>query len=380
LSRFRILALFATLAAVAGLLAACGGSSDDSDSSGDDPQKVLENAGLEGVESGAIDMSLGVTAEGDEGGEVEVNLSGPFEMGAKGELPQLALSAEADGSAGGEDLNFEGGLTLLTDRGFVEYEGDAYEIDPTTFGFLKSALEQAQQSEGESGDITACQQAAEGIKFSRFADQLTNEGSADVDGTPTTKVSGELSVSGGVDALIELTEDPACSSQLEAAGPLPLGELEEAKGELSKAIKKAHVDIYVGDDDIVRKMDAELTIAPPGAEDEKVELEMELTLSGVNEEQSFETPSDAKPLEGLFKQLDVNPLELLEAGQEEGIEGLLEGLLGGSLPGGSSSGGSSSGGSSSGGVAGSAAQKEYVECLQESKSPADLQKCATLIE
>jgi hypothetical protein len=377
LSRFRILALFATLAALAGLLAACGGGSDsDTDSSGDDPQKVLESAGLEGVESGEIEMSLHVTAEGDEGGEVEVNLSGPFEMGAKGELPQLALSAEANGSAGGEDLNFEGGLTLLTDRGFVEYEGDAYEVDPTTFGFLKSALEQAQQSEGETGDITACQEAAEGIKFSRFADQLTNEGTVDVDGTPTTKVSGDLSVSGGIDALIELTEDPACSSQLEAGGALPLDELEEAKGELSKAIKQAHVDIYVGDDDIVRKMEAELTIAPPGAEDEKVELEMELTLSGVNEEQSFETPSDPKPLEGLFKQLDVNPLELLEAGQEEGLEGLLEGILGGSVPGGSSSGGSSSGSADGAG----ANQKEYVECLQESKSPADLQKCASLLE
>ena len=382
MSRFRILALFATLAAVAGLLAACGGGSDDSDSSGDEPQKVLENAGLEGVESGAIDMSLHVTAEGDEGGDVEVSLSGPFEMGAKGELPQLGLSAEADGSAGGEDLNFEGGLTLLTDRGFVEYEGDAYEVDPTTFGFLKSAIEQAQQSEGESGDITACQKAAEGIKFSQFADQLTNEGSADVDGTPTTKVSGDLSVSGGIDALIKLTEDPACSSQLEAAGPLPLGELEEAKGELSKAIKQAHVDLYVGDDDIVRKVDAELTIAPPGAEDEKVELEMELTLSGVNEKQSFESPSDAKPLEGLFKKLDVNPLDLLEAGNEEGIEGLLEGLLGGSAPSLSPSGGGSSsgGGASSDGASSSAAQQKYVECLQESKSPADLQKCASLLK
>lgn len=374
MSRFRILALFATLAAVAGLLAACGGGSD-SDSSGEDPQKVLESAGLEGVESGEVDLSLHVTAEGDEGGDIEVNLSGPFEMGTKGELPQLEMTAEASGTAGDEDLDFEGGLTLLADRGFVTYEGDAYEVDPTTFGFLKSALEQAQQSEGESGDITACQEAAEGIRFGKLADQLTNEGSADVEGTSTTKISGDLSVSGGIDALIELTEDPACSSQLEAAGPLPLGELEEAKGELSKAVKKAHVDIYVGDDDIVRKLDAELTIAAPGAEDEKVELAMELTLSGVNEEQSFETPSDAKPLEGLFKQLDVNPLELLEAGQEEGLEGLLEGLLGGSVPG-----GSSSGGASSGGVAGSANQKEYVECLQESKSRADLQKCASLIE
>jgi len=377
LSRFRILALFATLATVAGLLAACGGGSDDSDSSGDDPQKVIENASLEGVESGDIDMSLHVTAAGDEGGDVEVNLSGPFEMGAKGELPQLELSAEASGSAGDEDLDFEGGLTLLTDRGFVSYEGDSYEVDPTTFGFLKSALEQAQQSEGEGGDITACQEAAEGIKFSQFADQLTNEGSVDVDGTPTTKVSGDLSVSGGIDALIKLTENPACSSQLEAAGPLPLGELEEAKGELSKAIKQAHVDLYVGDDDIVRKMDAELTIAPPGAEDEKVELEVELTLSGVNEEQSFESPSDAKPLEALFKQLDVNPLELLEAAQEEGLEGLLGGVLGGAVPGGSSSGSSPGGSSSAGSGAG---QKEYVECLQEAKSPADLQKCASLLK
>jgi hypothetical protein len=376
LSRFRFLALFATLAAMAGLLAACGGGGDDSDSSGDDPQKVIENASLEGVKSGEIDMSLHVTAEGDEGGDVEVDLSGPFEAGAtKGELPQLELTADASGSAGGEDLDFEGGLTLLTDRGFIEYEGDAYEVDPTTFGFLKSALERAQQSEGESGDITACQEAAEGIRFSQFADQLTNEGSADVDGTSTTKVSGDLSVSGGIDALIRLTENPACSSQLEAAGPLPLGELEEAKGELSKAIKQAHVDLYVGDDDIVRKVDAELTIAPPGAEDEKVELEMELTLSGVNEEQSFESPSDPKPLEGLFKKLDVNPLELLEAGNEEGIEGLLEGLLGGSAPSLSPSGG----GSSSGGGA-SASQKKYVECLQESKSPADLQKCASLLK
>jgi hypothetical protein len=371
--------LFATLAALTGLLAACGGGSDDSGSSNEDPQKVLENASLEGVKSGNLDLSLDVTAEGDEGGDVEVKLSGPFEAGAKGELPQLELSAEANGSVDGEDLDFEGGLTLLTDRAFVDYEGDAYEVDPTTFGFLKSALEQAEQSENESGDITACQEAAEGIRFSQFADQLTNEGSADVDGTSTTKISGDLSVSGGIDALVELTEDPACSSQLEAAGPLPLDELEEAKGELSKAVKQAHVDLYVGDDDIVRRVDAELTIAPPGAEDEKVELEVELTLSGVNEEQSFEAPSDAKPLEGLFKQLDVNPLELLEAGSEEGIGGLLEGLTGGSVPGTSSGGDSSSGGSADG-ASSAANQKKYVECLQKSESPADLQKCATLLE
>lgn len=372
MSRIRFFALFATLAVLTSVFAACGGGG--SDSSNEDPQKVVEKASLEGVKSGEFDMSLQVNAEGDEGGEFEASLSGPFEAGAKGELPQAEVKVEASGNAQGEDINFEGALTLLTDRAFVEYEGTPYEVDPTTFGFLKSAFEQAQQQEGSEADVTACQKAAEGIKFSQFADNLENEGTEDIDGTSTTKVSGDLNVEGAIDAVIQLTEDPACSSQLEAAGPLPINELEEAKGELSKAIKRSHVEIAVGDDNIVRKFAMELTVEPPQAKGEKVELEMELTLSGVNEEQSFEEPSNAKPLEGLFKQLGVNPLELLEGGGSGGLGGLLEGLMGGSTSGG----GGSSSGSEPGASAG--AQKAYVQCLQKAQTPADLQKCARLLE
>ena len=373
MSRIRIFALFATLALLATVLAACGGGG--SDSSNEDPQKVVEEASLEGVKSGEFDMSLNVNAEGEEGGEFEAAVSGPFEAGAKGELPQAEVKVEASGNAQGGSIDFEGGLTLLTDRAFVEYENTPYEVDPTTFGFLKSAFEQAQQQEGSEADVTACQQAAEGIKFGQFAENLENEGSEDIDGTSTTKVSGDLDVSGAIDAVIQLTEDPACKSQLEAAGQLPINELEEAKGELTKAIKKSHVEIAVGDDNIVRKFAMELTVEPPKAKGEKVELEMEVTLSGVNEEQSFEEPSGAKPLEALFKKLKVNPLELLEGGGSEGIGGLLEGLMGG----GSAEGGSSSGGGSEA-SAGAGAQKAYVQCLQKAETTADLQKCGSLLE
>jgi hypothetical protein len=365
LSRFRILALFATLAVLATVFAACGGSDDDGGSGGGDPREIVESASLEGVTSGNLDLSLHIKSEGKEGGDVDVELSGPFEAGGDEELPQLEMNAEVSGSAGGEDIDFEGGVTLLSDRAFIDYDGTDYEVDPTTFGFLKSAFERSQQQSGEQ-DITACQEAAEGIKFSQFADDLKDGGSADVDGTSTTKVSGDLNVDGAIDALIKLTEDPACSSQLEAAGPLPIGELEEARGELSKAIEKAHVDLYVGDDDIVRKVDAELTIAPPEAADEKVELELELTLSGVNEEQSFSTPSSSKPLEALFEDLGVNPLELLEATEGGGLGDLLDGITGGSSSGGSSSEGSK--------------KEAYAECLREAtKTATNLQKCANLL-
>jgi hypothetical protein len=315
LSRIRIFALFAAFAALAVAFAACGGGGG-SDKSNEDPQAVIEQASLKGVKSGDLEMSLNVNSEGEKNGHVEVELSGPFEAGARGELPQLEMQAKVNGSVQGKDINFEGGLTMLTDRAFVEYENTAYEVDPTSFSYLKSAFEQAQQQGGsEATDVTACQKAAEEIKFSQFAENLKNEGSADVDGTSTTKVSGDLDISGGVDALVKLTEDPACAAQLEALGPLPLNELEKAKSELSKSIKQSHVELYVGDDNIVRKFAVELRVEPPKAKNEKVELQMEISLGGVNEEQSFSTPANAKPLEALFKQLKINPFELLEAGR-----------------------------------------------------------------
>lgn len=365
MTRFRFLALLAVLTAMASVFAACGGSSD-SGNSDEDPQSVLEDASLEGVESGNLDLSLHVKSEGKESGDLEVKLSGPFEAGAKGEYPQFEFSADASGSAQGENIDFEGGLTFLTDRAFIDYKGTAYEIDPTTFGYFKSYIERSTQQEGsESSDITACQKAAEGIKFSQLAEELTNEGSADVDGTSTTKVSGAVDVSGGIDALIQLSEDPACSSQLEAVGPLPLGEIEESKGKLSKAVKHTHIELFVGDDDIVRKVAVELTVQPPEAGDEKIELELEMTLSGVNEKQSFSAPASPKPLETFFEDTGFEPLPLIEKA-EEGISGLLEGL------------GAGAGGSSSSG--GGAAREEYKECLQGAETSAELQKCANLLK
>jgi hypothetical protein len=381
LSRLRISVLLVALAALATAFAACGSSG----SSSEDPQKVIDNATLEGVTSGNLNLSLGVKAEGREGGNLDVSLSGPFEAGeGKEALPEFGLSAKANGSIGGKDVDFDGGLTLLSDRAYVNYEGTEYEVDPTTFGFVKSGFEQAMQeggSEEGGGNVTACQKAATGLDVGDFVENLTNEGSSEVGGTSTTKISGDLDTAGAVDAIIKLTENSACSAQLEAAGPLPLGELEKAKGELTGAIKKAHVDVYVGDDNIIRKVAAEVMIEPKGTSNEKVELEFELSLSGVNEEQEIKAPTGAKPLEGLFQKLNINPIELLEAGSGggAGIGGLLEGITGGSSSSGSSAGGesSSAGAAESGGAAG---QQAYLNCLKGAKTPADLQNCASLLQ
>jgi hypothetical protein len=372
LSRTRTLALLLSLAAlVALLLSACGGGGG---SSSEDPQKVIDKATLEGVESGNLDLSLKVDAEGDQSGNFDVGLKGPFQAGAKGELPEAALEASVHGEAEGQKVDFEGGVTLLSDRAYIGYEGEEYEVDPTTFGFVKSGFEQGQQEvAGEGAEGEACQEAAAGLNVADFLDNLKNQGGVEVEGTKTTEISGDLNVSGAIDQIIKLTENPSCSAQLEAAGPLPLGELEKAKDELTSQVKKAHASVFVGEeDDIVRKVAAELTIEPEGS-NEKVEIEFELSLGEVNEPQTISAPANAKPLEQLFQQIGINPLELLGGGSGGGLSGLLEGLEGGS---------SGGGGESSGGgeveIPSAGESQAYLECLQKVRSATDLQKCASL--
>jgi len=336
LSRLRFLFTLAAVLALAVAFAACGGGS--SDKSGESPQTVLDEATLQGIESGNLELALDVSAPGKEGGKVNVDLAGPFQAGAgKGKLPQLDMKAKASGSIGGESVDFAGGLVLLPNSAYVEYEGTEYEVDPTTFSFVESAIQQAQkQGGGEGAGATACQEEAAKLKVADFVEGLSNEGSADVGGTSTTKVSGDLDVPGAIDAALEVAEGPACKGQIAAAGPLPSkAEIDAAKSEVERSLKSAQVDVYVGDDDIVRRVSAQIEIEPKSGDSgpKSVAIDLDLKLTGVNEEQQIAAPARSRPISDLFIKLGINPIELLDmlqggagAGGAEGLGGLLEGL------------------------------------------------------
>jgi hypothetical protein len=371
LSRARILTLFLALIALASAFAACGGGGSDS------PQAVVDEATLQGVESGDVNLSLGIDVTGEKSGHIDVGVSGPFQKESDAELPEFDLTAAAKGSIGGEDINFDGGFTLLSgNKAYLGYEGTEYEVDPTTFGFVKSMLKK--QGGGQTSEASACTDAVGKLKISDFMENLKEGGSADVGGTSTTKVSGDLNASAALDAVSELIEDPACSEQLKAAGPLPSGsELDAAKGMVQDSVKSTHVDLYVGDDHIVRQITAEATIEPPAGSDNKgvksVKLDLDLKLTGVNEEQTISAPKTAKPLSDLFLKLGVNPIELLGAFEGQGAAG-----LGGLLEGLSGVGGSSSGGN--GGGSGGGGQQAYLECLKGAHTATAIQNCVGMLQ
>jgi hypothetical protein len=300
----------------------------------------------------------------------------------------MDIEASAKGNYKGKDVDFEGGLTLLPTSAYIGYEGDEYEVDPTTLSFVESILDRSQSgSGGEEQGVNGCRAAVGGLDFTKLGDQLKNEGTADVGGTETTKLSGELDPSGASDLLAELSENPACKGLIGSAGKIPsVGDLKKSGDELDDSLKTAHVEFYVGDDDIVRRIVADVDVEPKGS-GEQSEIDLDLTLNGVNEEQEIAAPTGAKPLSQLFLKLDINPLELAGALQRgEGLQSILKQLekqtgplpgLGGESGGDGSGGGNDGGGSGSGGAAGGAERAlSYAECVRESRSAADLQKCA----
>ncbi|HEY1354889.1 MAG TPA: hypothetical protein VGF09_01105 [Solirubrobacterales bacterium] len=382
-SRLQIALALCAVAALGAGLAACGGGGGSSEES---PQAVIESATLEGIESANVDLSLSVKSTGKEGSNLDVSVSGPFESQEGSSLPQMAIEATAKGKYKGEDVDFDGGLVLLPNSAFVKYEGVEYEVDPTTFSFVESIIDRSQKGTGgESKGITGCRQAVGGLDFTRLGEHLKNEGTVEVGGTDTTKLSGDLDPTGASDLLSELSEDPACRTLLGAAGKIPsVGNLKKSGDELSESLKTAHVEFYVGEDDhIVRRVVAELLVEPKGSKMERSEVDLDLTLEGVNEEQEIVAPSAAKPLSDLFLKLGINPLELAGSLQRgEGIQSLLKqlGKKGGGLPNLFGGGQSGEGGEGTSGAGGGAERAlSYAECVKGARSAADLQKCVAAL-
>jgi hypothetical protein len=378
LTRIGLLSLAAAALLGTGLVAGCGGGGGD-----EDPQQVLDETfnNDESVNSGVLDLSLSASAEGEEGGTVDASLSGPFQGDAdqEGEFPQFDLTASLDGEGQGQSIEFEGGLIATTDQAFVSYQDTTYEVPQPFFDQLKQASAQAQkraQSGGQDEDTGAILDQL-GIDPSTWLTNLENEGDEDVEGSETIHIHGDANVP-------EILEDlQSAAERTGQSADLP----EEAVQQVEDAVEEASIDVYSGKEDrILRRLDLNLALtAPEGAASgvDSVELELSITLSDVNAEQTIEAPSDAQPFSALEQELGLPPglLEGSLSGGGLGGGGLGEGALGGGALGGGALGGGSLGGGGGGGGGGgnapdAAASQKYLDCLAAAQTPDEINACA----
>lgn len=302
MSSLRIPIVSTAIVALALAISACGGSENGA-------QQVLDEATLKGVESGKLNLFGEL---GTQDNHFWFTAAGKFQSQKGSDLPELDLTATVKRqSEAGKKTDFKGGLTLLGDgEAYVELDGTEYKVDGTTYGFVRSTL-------GESEEASACQEVVSDRKLSEFIEDPTEEGAGDLDGVSITRISGDIDGEAATEALGEMREDALCGEQLEALPGLPpLSELEEAEGEVGNPVEGANLELYVGDDHIVRRIVLKApTIETAGVGGEgspkSLSLEFDFTLDDVNKPQKITAPASSKPLSALFIKLGVNPIELL---------------------------------------------------------------------
>ena len=116
--------------------------------------------------------------------------------------------------------------------------------------------------------------------------------------------------------MIELDRKPGLQGAGRRRRAAALHERNRAgKDEVSKSLKSAHVDLYVGDNDIIRRIppSSRSSRTSAGSGPQSVEVDLDLKLDRRQREQEISAPPKSKPISDLFIKLGINPIELLGA-------------------------------------------------------------------
>lgn len=289
------------LAAVLSLaLVACGGSGEAADSRTDVDTLLTETfASDRQIDSGRLDFAVRVDPSGaateELGGPLTVSVRGPFASEGERRLPRFALEAAFDGA--GQRLR--GGVTSTGEKGYVTYQGQAYEVSSPVFRQFRAAFEQA-QSQGEQDEPSL---ASLGIDPRRWLTGARNEGETTVGDDAAIKITGGVDVPaflGDVDRALAQAGKLGLS-----AGDLPEELTQTQKEHITRAVETPRVELYTGAEDrILRRLVVTLGLRDPENEqDGRAAVRLELTITDVNEEQAIEAPKDARPFSELVGSL-----------------------------------------------------------------------------
>lgn len=355
MNRIRVSAALALALISALLLAACGGSGDNTE----DPQQVLTQtfSNPTPIRSGNFDLDFKVEANGgDSPGTLEVKLGGQFQSQAANQFPQFDFDVSLRAESGSQTFSGSGGLTATGDRAFLNIQGTEYAVPQQVYDQFTSTYSRLQGQKGSNPQEGLLQRL--NIDLAQWLTDLKNEGTEDVEGQKTIHISGRANVPQIVGDLKTIAKDAGNS-----VGNVDVSQLDQLNG----TIKSGDVDVNTGETDkLLRRVGLSLDLKPPagtpGAPD-SLELHLQLNLADVNKPQTIQAPANAQPLDAsALQQLGIDPS-----------------ALGGALGGGLGSGGArpESGGSTQ--APGQSATQAYQQCLSQASGVAALQRCAALL-
>jgi hypothetical protein len=231
------------------------------------PQELLR-AGLtpDALESASFDGSLSFSSRGDRN---VISTSGAFELGGAKEMPKVDVQVSLRVQS--MKLNATGGFVTTGDRAWFTRGNTGYAVPQEAWTKIVKAR--------ESGTAAAADAPKLNVDPSGWLRNVKSEGTEQMDGVQVTHVSGDVNSAKAITDLAKAMSD---------ASPLPNAEQRLRRGGLTEG----HLDAWVGDDRIVRRVSLEMSGRGDGGR--RVDAAFDLQLSGVNKPQSITRPAKVK--------------------------------------------------------------------------------------
>ena len=209
-----------------------------------------------------------------------IKTSGAFETGGAKEMPKVDVQLSMRVKS--MKLNATGGFVTTGDRAWFTRDDTSYAVPQEAWSKIVKAR--------ESGAAPAADAPKLNVDPTGWLRNVKSEGTEQMDGVQVTHVSGDVNSAKAITDLAKAMSETS---------PLPNAEQRLRQGGLTNG----HLDAWVGDDKIVRRVSLEMSGKGDGGR--RVNAAFDLTLSGVNKPQNITRPAKVKNAmpSGTFGQL-----------------------------------------------------------------------------
>ena len=229
------------------------------------PQELLQ-AGLtpDALESASFDGALSFKAQGQKN---TIKTSGAFELGGAKEMPQVDVQVSVDVPG------FDGraGFVTTGERAWFTRGDTGYAVPQKAWNKIVTAR--------ESGTAPTADTPKVDVDPSGWLRNVKSEGTEKMDGVDVTHVSADVNSAKAIAGVVKA---------IDRTGQVPAG----AEARLAGVVKNGHLDAWVGDDKIMRRVSLEM--AGKGTGGQTVNVDLDFKLSGVNKPQDISPPANVK--------------------------------------------------------------------------------------
>jgi hypothetical protein len=211
--------------------------------------------------------------------------NGAFESAGPKEMPQANVQVSADVPG----YNGRAGFVTTGDRAWFTRGNVAYAIPQAAWSKVVKARAEGTPPTKKAPKLD--------VNPSSWLKNVKSEGTERMDGVQVTHVSADVDSAAAIADVLK---------SLDTTGRIPAG----AEKRVAKVVDNGHVEAWVGDDKILRRVSLEMSGRAGG--DRRVDVNLDVRLSQVNKPQDIAAPSKVK--KGLLKGQDGQIATVLVGG------------------------------------------------------------------